>query len=430
MTQPRAEGSSIRVVGRVAAAAVVCALVLGGSPSAFAIPTGALDPTFGDGGRVTTGFTVLGSASNANLQDLAIQADGRIVAVDRTLRFMVVARYLPDGSLDPSFGDDGRVRITFGRAGAYAFRVAIQENGDIVIGGAVSADTWSHLAVARLLPNGSLDASFGSDGKVQVGFGSRYLSGGAVALGTDGTISVGGFAEGCCPPRFAFARLLPDGSLDPSFGGTGHVTVGFHEDALMTDLALGPDGSLVGVGVASPRMGVVRLTHEGALDPSFGRGGRVTLTFGRGSEAHAVAVDDLGRVVICGGVTLESGATRIAAARLLSNGVLDPGFAGDGKLTVGMSQDSTCRDVEVNGSGVWLAGTTAHAAGGKGAFALLRLTEGGTLDPSFGGDGKVTTDFANSAGVFAMSVDAAGRPVLGGSESGPFEQFALARYAA
>jgi uncharacterized delta-60 repeat protein len=433
MVRLRTERSRIRTIGMHTAAATLCAALLCASPPASATPTGALDPTFGDGGRVTTEFTLSGAPARADLQDLAIQPDGRIVAVGHNFRFIWVARYLLDGSLDPSFDGDGRVRITFGRAGADASAVAIDEDGNIVVGGTVHADAWSHLAVARLLPDGSLDTTFGGDGRVQVGFGppgSRYLQGKTLTLESDGAISVGGWAEGCCPPRFAVARLLPDGSLDPSFGRNGHVTVAFHGDALMMDMASGPGGSLVGAGLdTNVGTGIVRLTDEGALDAFFGRAGRVTISFGGYSYAEAVAVDDVGRVVVCGISSYPTRPARIAVARLLPDGSLDPAFAGDGKLTIGMSNGASCRDLEVDGAGVWLAASTGDRSG-LGTFGLLRLTEGGALDPSFGGDGMVTTRFADSVGLYAISIDPTGRPVLGGIEYGDVERFALARYAA
>ena len=165
-----------------------------------AVGSGDLDASFGDDGTVLLDFE--GDTGGA----VAIQADGKIVvAGDSTL-----ARFLPNGALDATFGGDGTVRFDFGSS-SYdaASAVALQTDGKIVVAG------WSedssrnyYFALARYLPNGTLDATFSGDGKVLTNFGSNgWNVAQAVALQADGKIVVGG--------GFALARYLPNGTLDP-----------------------------------------------------------------------------------------------------------------------------------------------------------------------------------------------------------------------
>src|SRR5512141_1604453 len=139
---------------------------------AFGVPSaqgagGDLDPTFGNGGQVTTVFPG-GSYATA----VAIQADGKIVAVGAAAGPSVtgdfaVARYEPDGSLDATFGLEGMVTTAIGGGRDEAQSVAIQENGRIVVSG---TDSWRRFAVVRYRPDGDLDSSFGDGGIVRTNF--------------------------------------------------------------------------------------------------------------------------------------------------------------------------------------------------------------------------------------------------------------------
>ncbi|MBI4285756.1 MAG: hypothetical protein HY670_07665 [Chloroflexi bacterium] len=205
--------------------------------SVMALPVAAsspgdLDPTFDTDGRVTTDF----SGGNDVSQSVAIQTDGKIVAVGVThmtasLGDFAVARYNADGSLDPTFDTDGKVTTSFGSSGRdQAWAVAIQSDGKIVVVGDTTAFGRNFFAVARYNADGSLDTTFDADGKVTTDFGtagdiSPLAQGLSVALQSDGKIVAAGsffkfFNTGW---DFALARYNTDGSLDTSFGGTGKV---------------------------------------------------------------------------------------------------------------------------------------------------------------------------------------------------------------
>ena len=111
-------------------------------------------PGFGTGGRVITDF---GGGSYDFAYDAALQADGKIVVVGSSGGDMAVARYNPDGSLDATFDSDGMVKVDFQSAYDYGHAVAVQPDGKIVVGGETTITTWSDFALARLCPNGALD---------------------------------------------------------------------------------------------------------------------------------------------------------------------------------------------------------------------------------------------------------------------------------
>jgi uncharacterized delta-60 repeat protein len=204
---------------------------------AAAAPTagGDLDPSFGVGGKVNTEF----GGSTDIIEDIIVQPDGKIVAVgsgrpsEDGRQHFALARYMPNGSLDASFGEGGRTATAFiepqyDTSAAYA--VALQTDGKIVAVGEAPAEGYYHsgFAIARYNTDGSLDASFGSGGGVvtPVDPNTGCCTGDAafaVAVQTDGKIVVAG-RTGRYPEDFGLVRYNTDGSLDTSYGdgGRGH----------------------------------------------------------------------------------------------------------------------------------------------------------------------------------------------------------------
>src|SRR5207245_943210 len=217
--EARKGGTALRPYPGDALLALLSALllVLSFAHSVDAGP-GDLDATFGTGGRVLTDF-----GGGAGARALALQADGKIGATGftssdfGTRRRFALARYNPDGSLDrqvvTSFADRDE-----------ASALALQSDGKIVVAGFSGAGGRQDFALARYNPDGSLDPSFGSGGRVLTDFGG-YDEASALALQSDGKIVVAGFSD-VVGFGFALARYNPDGSLDPSFGSGGRVLTG------------------------------------------------------------------------------------------------------------------------------------------------------------------------------------------------------------
>jgi uncharacterized delta-60 repeat protein len=397
-------------------AAVVAALFIGVifSAGAQAAP-GDLDLTFSGDGKQKTDF---GKSDFAN--GVALQADGKIVVVGSggAGDNFALARYNPNGSLDPSFSGDGKQTTDFGGFDA-ANGVAIQADGKIVVVG--RGGTGGNFALARYNPNGSLDPSFSGDGKQTTDFeGSDRANG--VALQANGKIVAVGRGRG----DFALARYNPNGPLDPSFSGDGRQTTDFGGSDEGSGLALQADGKIVGVGAAGAGgdVALARYNPNGSLDPSFSGDGKQTTDFGGPDAAYGVAVQADGKIVAAGG-----GGTGgdFALARYNPNGSLDPSLSGDGRQTTDFGGSDRA-------SGLALQADGKIVVVGNGDIdddvALARYNPNGPLDPSFSGDGRQTTDFGGPDAAHAVALQANGKIVAVGHglDSDGTQGFALARY--
>jgi len=406
-------------VPALAALCLLAAIAISAAP-------GDLDPTFGSGGKLTGRS---GTATGA-----VIQLDGKIVGIADDFS---VARYNSDGSQDITFGESGLVSTYFGSEGGGAFDIKIQSDGKIVVGGyACPCDDWgaASFALVRYNRDGSLDLSFDGDGKVTTTIGARS-TGYSVAIQPDNKIVVAGslweFGVGF-GGDFALARYNPDGSLDTTFGGDGKVQTGICCNDEINSVAVQPDGKIVAVGggfdgTTNTRFFVVRYNVDGSLDGTFGQ---LQTPFGVGQYASAVRIQGDGKIVV-GGVswtgTSWGSSSHIALARYNSNGSLDATFDNDGKVTSQIVADAGWRSsLAIQPDGKIVAASTSNN-GSNDDFALVRYLPNGSLDTTFGGgDGETTVDFSNSSdAAWSIALDGAGRAVVVGSSDG---RMAAARF--
>ena len=209
---------------------------------------GRLDPAFARRGRLRL-------ADAPFVADLAEQADGSVVAA--LGGSFAAARFLADGSLDPTFGGFGIVATDFGGIGDFAEAVAIGADGTVLLGGYAYPPpfgVFTDFALVRYLPDGTLDPKFGDGGKALTRISRDTDWALAMSLHPDGRIVLAGRTYAGFPSRatrFALARYSSDGTLDPSFGQGGVVLTAFGErDAEVTGLALQASGRVVAAGVA------------------------------------------------------------------------------------------------------------------------------------------------------------------------------------
>lgn len=243
-----------------------------GGPSVIRyLPDGRLDRGFGE----EPGF--VRSAAGEEATALAIDRAGGSVLLTNPNQ---VYRFTPDGRRDPRFAAGERVLLR--DAPAHFRDVAIQPNGRILVAGTTSwIEDRARMLVARLLPNGRLDPSFGHHGFAAVGCKRRsqcravrvlvrhdgriLLAGGATHQG-----GIGRFNEE--PSRIAVAQLLPDGRPDPGFGAEGFLTLKLGDYSLGTSLALSRGRILVG-GLTQTKRGIrgviARLRTDGRVDRGF-----------------------------------------------------------------------------------------------------------------------------------------------------------------
>jgi len=276
------------------------------------LPAGGLDPTFGSAGVADVDFAPSGLAETVTA--VTLQSDGRIVIVGywnggpSNINLLAV-RLLTDGTLDTSFGTGGIVTIGFAHA-AFAQDVAIQADGKIVIGGYKYVPYFTGFVqaflVVRLDANGALDGTFGTGGLVVNGprpEGSALGYG--VVIQPDGKILLGGHA-GFAPHVL---RFLPSGSADGAFGVDGIAKTQFdnYDFAPMFDVELRPDGKIVLLGAVS-RGGssvndtaLVRFNADGSLDTTFTATGRARVTIGSRQSAVLDAAQQAdGKIVVTG----------------------------------------------------------------------------------------------------------------------------------
>ncbi|MFT3896268.1 MAG: delta-60 repeat domain-containing protein [Thermomonas sp.] len=414
---------------------------------------GGLDPTFGAGGRVLTDFNLSTDIANA----VALQADGKIVVAGTTYtnndfsgEDFAIARYNPDGTIDATFGTNGRVTTDFPGLAAEASAVLVQPDGKILVaGGAYPLFVFlGNMELARYNPDGSLDAGFGDGGIVTTVFPhGSYAS--ALALQPDGKILAAGTdyvnfsSDASSDTDFAIARYEPNGSPDFSFGSGGQVATDFerlNDDAFA--VLVRPDGRIVAVGSSRDPLSdydfaAVRYMPDGQLDAAFGTRGRVSTDFGNDGfdRARSAALQPDGRIVVAGFAIRQDGShENFAAVRYLANGALDTSFSGDGMQQV--SFGSCCQfanRVLLQGDGRIVLVGYPDSESADSDFTLARLNRNGTLDATFGTGGRVRTSFGDlNGGAKDAVLQPDGRIVAVGFQAffptPKGVQFALARY--
>ncbi len=391
---------------------------------------GMLDPSFGHGGKVfgmapkAVAHSEFGAAELEGNGGLVVELQREVVEREGDIR--EIERRLPDGSLDPSFGKAGRVRVGPGRG------LAVRPDGSILV---VSPNSCgSKKGSLRLLDaSGNPVSDFGEDGcGPRLGFGIGYLdvaSSGAIFVGGAAVLDPGGTKS---IPRFepVVAKLQPNGALDPSFGRNGVVR-------LQADLAVEPevlesrtiDGIAPtadgGVVVASGRI-LIGLGSNGALSSGFGTGGTAEV----GALSTALAALPSGKLVVAASVKTYSfqPATAMVVSRFLPNGTLDPTFGSAGKFQLPLPEETEARILApAPGEGVLMAGETGPGRECRGTCHstpfLTRIDANGQYDPSYGNQGILNLprppmeEYQRSPGISALAVSAAGAAIVTGGES-------------
>jgi len=413
------------------------------------LSAGDLDPTFGAGGIVVTDLTY------GEVSDATIQPDGKIVVVGTTpgpgtstADFRIV-RFNPDGSLDNSFGQDAVVTTDFAGNRDNADAVGITADGKIIAAGHTwndAAGTQEDFALARYNSDGSLDTTFGVNGLVVTDLDSTRIGQSwtsmadvvySLTIQPDGKILAAGSAGNRHPnwSDFALARYNVDGSLDQSFGNGGIVTTDFTGRIDQAyDVAVQQDGRIIlaggaGYDATTAVGGIARYNVDGSLDQSFGNGGSVT-TLLPGSPAFR----DI--EVLPDETLLATGYRSFILVKYLPNGTLDTSFDEDGLVTSAYdSQTSGTAGLAVQSNGkIVNAGTQRIGGNVESDFIVTRYNPDGTIDTSFGTEGKVTTDVAGAGdwdAARALLIQPDGNILVVGSTSadgGVSHSWVLARY--
>ncbi len=313
------EGGKIIVVGQTCSGGgAECDLVIGRLTS-----KGVLDTTFNTSGIRVDDF---GGGDNGSFGAVAIQEDGKIVVggymynTTTSNYDFAIHRYTTTGKLDKTFNGTGKksVPISAGRNDAIN-GLAIQDDGRIVaVGQSCDSNTENcNVAMVRLTSTGALDTSFNTTGKVVTNLGGDDF-GYDVAIQSDGKIVVAG-KKGAADTNFVVLRYTTAGKLDTTFAGTGKKVFDFSgagEEDYARAVEIQADGKIVAAGYANGDFALVRLTKTGAIDTSFSIDGKASVEFGENDRANGIAIQPAdGKYVLAGN---SNGAIqKWAVARLL-----------------------------------------------------------------------------------------------------------------
>lgn len=371
------------------------------------LPNGRPDDTFGSGGRVVlrSNFSYREHIEGGGrVQALATDPANRILVLTRSSfgGFFVVrvTRLLPDGTLDTSFGQGGSVDyVADGLFSPYPVAVSSDSAGRVLL---AMFDLWSAgppvCVVVRYTADGARDAGFGSQGEATAPGGACH----AMTVDGQDRILVGGSIDDSdrVDRDMIVARFTPTGALDTAFGQSGIAEVDLGDfvgnlGERLGGIAARPDGGVLLGGQSDNGAVLVSLDANGNREGGFGQDGVVRVMSGVTSAIHDLALSDTGKVVAVGQRTLYRSAGRpdhdeLILARLSPDGRLDQDFGLGGVAAREFVRYGEIRDVAQQADGKLIAvGTNS---GPNHDLVVVRMDRGGRLDTSFGSQGKVVID--------------------------------------
>ncbi len=359
---------------------------------------GILDTSFGINGVVKTDINNLYDVFTA----FTVQDDGKIIVVGNNAsgstanKESIIVRYNENGSLDTSFGTNGIIVAAFSTAYDTLNAVEVQNDGKIVVGGYDGLD----FILARYTTSGQLDPSFGTNGIVRTNYYTSVLGGSqdrinCIAIQDNGKILAGGYSQYYGSYFYAIVRYNTNGTLDNSFGVNGKVDYTFNPSGAkeIFDMIVTPTGKIYAVGEAITSsstsftsQAIVRINSNGSIDSGFGTNGVRTFSFtnvdGRFKD---IKLQDDGKLVIVGNRSVQ-----FTLVRLSENGALDTTFSDDGRITPSLSilgaAASFARSVLIQSDGkIIISGNTTGTAGDQSV--VIRYLPNGDLDTTFSDDG-------------------------------------------
>lgn len=418
----------------------LAALCLACTSLAGAAATAAGDPdlSFDQDGVALTGFETGGSVAFGDSASAVLRlSDGKLVTVGTKFSAGVprvtLVRFNANGSLDAGFGTGGKLEPVLRPDLESAARgIVRQSTGKLVLTGRFVSGGAARIGAFRLNADGSKDSSFAVDGGRLTSIPSLASeTSEGIALQPDEKIVIAG--HGCVQPCtrsperiFVVARYTANGSGDTTFGpagGTGVVLTNFSstdfEQAL--DVAVHTDGKIVAAGSADAQIALARYRPDGTLDTAFDGDGKVLTDFTSSIDenAFAVAFQPNGRIVVAGSAnvgTVTAPKKRFALVRYRTDGSLDTTFGGDGKvLTSFPGDDAEASGIAVQPDGkIVVAGTAKN--GSTTRAALVRYNANGSLDTSFEGDGRALVQLSSPTAVGnGLTLQPDGKIVLAGS---------------
>ncbi len=265
---------------------------------------GSVDSSFGTNGVIQTNINGYGSYGA-----IAVQVDGKLVVIGADGNSSFISRLLENGTVDKTFGESGYA-YTKGKFGFLTCN--IQTDGKIVVAGYDYQFSDRKFCLQRYLPDGTMDKSFGDNGTVITSYGDDGLIQ-ELAFQSDGKIVVTGQTTIYAPYNtfFATARYNQDGSMDNSFGTNGKTTTMFGDSLCISNSILVlKDDKIIVAGYKqidnATNFAMVRLTVNGISDSSFGNNGKAVTDFDNGSAIKSALLQSNGKIIAAGVSVLPS----------------------------------------------------------------------------------------------------------------------------
>jgi uncharacterized delta-60 repeat protein len=412
---------------------VLLLLVLIGSAVPTLAAPGDLDPTFN-----TTGVVVTPVLTDAKGTSVVHQLDDKIVvagsASNGTSYDFVLVRYDTSGALDPSFGGTGIVTTAVGAGDDEVDALIQQADGKLVAAGLSYTEAFdsSTISLVRYLDSGTPDPAFGGGtGKVTTTIGTEYDGALAIIQQADDKLVVAGYSG----TDIALVRYETDGTLDMSFNGTGIVTTPVVGTVVFSTafalLQQAADQKLVIAGSVDADIVLARYGTTGTLDSTFNGTGIVRTPVGTGdAKARALIQQASDGKLVVAGVSSNVSNTDFTLVRYGLDGTPDAMFGTLGIVAtpIGSGDDQAFGLAQQEDGKLVAAGSTNN--GTNLDIALVRYDTMGTPDSGFGTSGIVTTPVGTgddeAAGIVIQPNG--GIVVAGHTTSGAATSFVVARY--
>jgi uncharacterized delta-60 repeat protein len=377
---------------------------------------GTPDAGFGNNGIVTTD---MGSMSDLPFA-VAIQPDGKIVVAgfvhSNTGQDIALARYNPDGILDSTFGNGGKVVMPLAGSDDYLFDVVIQPDGKILAAGSARKDSLTiNTLIVRYNADGLPDTTFGSGGILNLQINQRSEAH-AMTLQSDGKIVVAGYVINTGQDSLLL-RLNSDGTFDPTFDGDGKVIIETNVSTnLFNSVKIQPDGKIVAAGFslasinANGGFTLARFNQNGSLDNSFGNNGVIVTPMGGNYDfAQDMVIQADGRIIVLGYISdFNQTAQQSALVRYTATGMLDPSFGTSGIIKAPLSETGAPMAGQLQSDGKLLVASRADG------FSVLRYQTRDTARFDFDGDGRSDVSvFRPSNGAWYLNRSTAGFTGIG-----------------
>lgn len=369
----------------------------------FCQSPGSLDLSYGTQGKIkyNTGLQELAIYQSAIKNNGSIVLTGKAKLAGGPNENIVVAALKPDGTPDNTFNGTGYRIVDFQMTENVGKSLALQPDGKILIAGWVHNGANFDICLIRLNSDGSFDNGFGTSGKIVLNLGSTEF-GMAIDYLSDGKILVTARRYNGVNSDVALLRFLSNGVLDNSFGVNGISSEDLsNNNENPYDSSVLPDGSILVVGDADQSgfsvFFAAKYSKDGVPLTNFGMNGFTTFQVGAGNNGvSTVKIQNDGKIVI-GGYAYEGNETTLAVVRLNSDGTPDQSFGISGMVTTNIRDGSEyINDLLIQKDGKIMVCGVARGLTSNSDFTIMRYLSNGTVDVSFGVNGLVSTDFDNT----------------------------------